>query len=116
MNKVNPREQARHLVFEYELGAPPDMVWQAISVPELVDRWWPERELAGTEPVSTAPGQEICYRMRDDEPPFLESLVTFQIRPNADGGTILRIVHGLEDERLGPPAANSNQPWLMRAA
>lgn len=54
--------------------------------------------------------------MRDDEPPFLESLVTFQIRPNADGGTILRIVHGLEDERLGPPAANSNQPWLMRAA
>lgn len=35
MNKVNPREQAGHLVFEYELGAPPDMVWQAISVLSL---------------------------------------------------------------------------------
>nr|ABD75013.1 conserved hypothetical protein [Sinorhizobium medicae] len=36
MNKVNPRKQAGHLVFEYELGAPPDMVWQAIGVPEPI--------------------------------------------------------------------------------
>ena len=41
------------------------------------------------------------------------------IRPNADGGTRLRIVHGLLGVRPAqrtPPAANSNWPCLMRAA
>jgi hypothetical protein len=57
--------------------------------------------------------------MRDEEPPFLESLVTFQIRPVADGRTLLRIIHALDDarfERRGRPAANDAGPFLMRAA
>ncbi|ASQ02526.1 polyketide cyclase [Sinorhizobium meliloti WSM1022] len=119
MNDVERNEQARNLVLEYELDEAPEKVWRAISMPEFRERWLPRRELAGAEPVSTAPGKEIRYKMRDDEPPFLESLVAFQVRPNNDGGTILRIIHGLEDERLAPrtpPAANSNRFWLMRAA
>ena len=52
-------------------------------------------------------------------PPFLMSIVTFQVRPDANGGTILRIVHGLTDTRLAPkipPAANSNASLMMLAA
>jgi uncharacterized protein YndB with AHSA1/START domain len=75
--------------------------------------------LADAEPVRSAPGEEIRYRMREDEPPFLESVVTFQLRPNADGGTHLRIIHRLADRRARhalPRAANSNGRCLMRAA
>ena len=57
--------------------------------------------------------------MRDAEPPFLESTVTFQVLPNAVGGTRLRIIHAPTDIRLQrqlPRAANSNWPGLMRAA
>jgi hypothetical protein len=45
--------------------------------------------------------------------------VTFQIRPVADGRTLLRIIHALDDarfERRGRPAANDAGPFLMRAA
>ena len=79
----------------------------------------PGVDLANAEPLSSAPCEEIRYRMRDDEPPFLESVVTFQVAPNADGGTRLRIIHVLADARSGlkpPKAANSNGPYLMLAA
>jgi hypothetical protein len=75
--------------------------------------------LADADPVSTAPGEEVRYAMRDGEPPFLESVVTFHVRPGADGGSILKIVHGLTDARLVPrkvPAANNNGPTMMLAA
>ena len=65
------------------------------------------------------PGEEIGYRMRDDAPPHLHSTVTFQLSPNADGGTHLRIIHRLTDARArqAPPTpANSNARCLMRAA
>jgi hypothetical protein len=45
--------------------------------------------------------------------------VTFQLSPNADGGTRLRIIHRLTDLRARhelPRAANSNGRCLMRAA
>lgn len=103
----------------YDLDAPPEQVWRAISAPEFRQRWLPDGELADGSPISSAPGEEISYRMKDDEPPFLESVVTFQVRPKDDGGTILRIIHGLADERLAwrqPAAANNNRPSLMRAA
>jgi uncharacterized protein YndB with AHSA1/START domain len=111
--------QAEHLEFEYELDAPPEKVWRALSIAEFRDKWLPKAALADAEPVGSAPGEEIRYRMRDDEPPFLESVVTFQLRPNADGGTCLRIIHRLADaraQRLLRRAANSNARCLMRAA
>jgi uncharacterized protein YndB with AHSA1/START domain len=119
MSDTEPEKQAESLVFEYELDAPPEKVWRAISVPGFRDKWLPGEDLANADPVSTAPGEEIRYAMRDGEPPFLESLVTFQVRPGADGGSTLRIVHGLTDARLVPrkvPAANNNGPRMMLAA
>jgi uncharacterized protein YndB with AHSA1/START domain len=119
MSGTEPEKLAEILVFEYELDAPPEKVWRAISVPGFRDKWLPEEDLADADPVSTAPGEEIRYAIRDGEPPFLESVVTFQVRPGADGGSILRVVHGLTDARLVPrkmPAANNNGPWMMLAA
>jgi uncharacterized protein YndB with AHSA1/START domain len=111
------REQADQLAFEYELDAPPEKVWRALTIAEFREKWLPKAALADTEPVYSAPGEEIGYRMRDDEPPFLESVVTFQVKPNADGGTDLRIIHRLSDPRLQlPRPANSNARCLMRAA
>jgi len=75
--------------------------------------------LADPDPISSVPDREVSYRMVDDEPPFLESVVTFQIEPGTADGTLFRIVHRLTDARvrlnLGQ-AANDNGCPLMRAA
>ncbi|MCL6713562.1 hypothetical protein M8R20_41990 [Pseudomonas sp. R2.Fl] len=106
------------LVLEYELDAPPAQVWRAISIPAFREQWLPDRALADAAPVSSVGGEEIRYRVRDDEPPFLESIVTFRIRPNEGGGSTLRIIHAPPDPRLASaaPAANDDAPVLMRAA
>ena len=116
---LEAEEQAKDLVLEYELDAPPEKVWRAISTDALRERWLPKGDLADAGPVSSAPGKEVRNRMRDSEPPFLESVVTFQVDPSVDGGTTLRIIHRLVDARLArlpPGAANGNGPALMRAA
>lgn len=119
MSDINAKERADDLVLEYELDAPPEKVWRAISIPEFREKWLPNGNLADVEPVSSTPGEEIRYGMREAEPPFLDSVVTFQLSPNETGGTRLRIVHGLTDARqLRRPrsAANSNSACRMRAA
>jgi len=110
---------ADQIVLEYKIDAPPEKVWRALSIPEFRERWLPAKDLADPAPVSSAPGEELRYRMRDPAPPFLESIVTLHLRPDTGGGTCLRIVHDLTDERLQrivPPAANANGPPQMRAA
>lgn len=119
MKPTAPQDPPQDIVLEYELDAPPEKVWRAISIPEFREQWLPGRALASAEPADATPAEEIRYRMRDEEPPFLESLVTFQIRPVADGRTLLRIIHALDDARLerrGRLAANDAGPFLMRAA
>ncbi|WP_421723346.1 SRPBCC family protein [Bauldia sp.] len=117
MSEPQTGGQTKELVFEYALDEPPEKVWRAISTPGLREKWLPEDDLADAEPVSASPGEEIRYRMREDEPPFLESTVTFQVRPDANGGSVLRVIHALTDARvIAPPAANSNGQLLMRAA
>jgi uncharacterized protein YndB with AHSA1/START domain len=119
MSDSEPRRLTEDLVFEYELDAPPEQVWRAISIPGFREKWLPAGDLADTDPISTAPGEEIRYAIRDGEPPFFESVVTFQVRPGTAGGSILRVVHGLTDKRLVPravQAANNNAPLMMLAA
>jgi uncharacterized protein YndB with AHSA1/START domain len=123
MNDVSDQDladqaQTDHLVFEYELDAPPQKVWRALSIAGFREKWLPKAALADAEPVRSVPGEEIGYRMRDDEPPFLDSIVTFQLTPNADGGTHLKIIHRLDRqaELELPRAANNNGRCLMRAA
>jgi uncharacterized protein YndB with AHSA1/START domain len=119
MNDLGGDGPAEDLVLDYDLDAPPEKVWRAISIPAFREAWLPTGDLADIAPVSSAPGEEIRYRMRDGEPPFLESVVTFQLTPNTEGGTRLRIIHGLADARLSsrpPRAANNNGSCLLRAA
>ncbi len=119
MNDNKTEGQTKELVLEYELDAPPEKVWRAISIPALREKWLPNDALADTEPVSSTQDEEIHYRIQDDEPPFLDSMVIFQVSPNAVGGTLLRIIHRLVDVRIEgnpPEAANDNGPYLMCAA
>lgn len=111
-------ETAVRLIIEYELDASPQKVWRAISIPELRANWLPEQDLSRSEPVEMIPEKQASYRMRETEPPFLESLVTLQIAANDNGGTSLTIIHELDDARLllKPQAANTNMQSVMRAA
>jgi len=98
---------------EYRLDAPPEKVWRAISTPTLRQQWLPNSLLASAEPMSATPNQELRLRMRDDQPPYLESTVLFQIRPDRGDGSVLKIVHTLDDVRT---AANDADAQLMCAA
>ncbi|WP_441233005.1 SRPBCC family protein [Bradyrhizobium sp. 930_D9_N1_4] len=113
---VKPDHSDANLVLEYEFDAPPAKVWRAVTIPALRERWLPNSDLAGAEPQSSIPGEEVSYRLRDSEPPFRESHVTFRIEPNEDGGTRVRIVQ--QACNIGvklPKPANSNC-CMMRAA
>ncbi len=116
---MGTRVEAADLVQEYELEAPPEKVWRAITTPALRERWLPGQDLAEVKPLAEIPGEEISFRMRDDIPPYLESVVAFQLRPIGNGRTLLTIMHRLADSRLArkkTEAANSNEPVLMLAA
>lgn len=105
------------LVIECDLDAPPEKVWRAVTIPALRERWLPDCDLAGAEPLSSVAGEEVRYRLRDSEPPFRESHVTFRIEPNEAGGTRFRIIQEACGQRANQPrAANCNSRTLMRAA
>ncbi|WP_152046319.1 SRPBCC family protein [Aureimonas psammosilenae] len=114
------QERAPRIVEDYEFDEPPEALWRAVSLPAIRERWLPANALASHEPISQVPGREASYRMREDAPPFLESIVTFRLDPSGAGGTRLRIIHELNDARLREPGlapANGNaRPPLMRAA
>jgi uncharacterized protein YndB with AHSA1/START domain len=119
MSNAENSGQTKSLVLEYVLDASPEKVWCAISIPDFREKWLPNQDLTVAEPMVANPGEEVRYRMRETEPPFLESLVIFQIKPDANGGTILRIFHGLVAPRLPtstPQAANNNGLIMMLAA
>jgi uncharacterized protein YndB with AHSA1/START domain len=118
MNEEQTWQQDSGVELEVDLDDPPQKVWRAISIPEFRERWLPDIALAEHDAIIVTSGQEICYRLRDDDPPFLESVVTFTLTPTAIGGTRLRIVQNLKDARVGrmAQAANNNGTPLMLAA
>lgn len=109
MNKRAEPPPHDRLVLEYALEAPPEKVWRALSIPALREQWLPTGDLAQAEPLATTPGEALSYRLRDDQPPFLESVVTLQIVPGVGGGSLLRVIHQLD-------AANDGPTMVMRAA
>ncbi|KJC44045.1 hypothetical protein UP09_16325 [Bradyrhizobium sp. LTSP885] len=114
---IKPDHADADLVLEYEFDAPPEKVWRAVSIPALRERWLPDCDLARAEPEATVKGEEVRYRLRESEPPFRESRVTFRIEPNEAGGTRFRIIQEVcDNRRTRPQAANTNGRCLMRAA
>ncbi|CAH1673359.1 SRPBCC family protein [Chelatococcus asaccharovorans] len=119
MSTVKTEEPDKTIELEYDIDEPPGKVWRAITVPELRDVWLPGDVLAETEAASLTPGEEVSYLIRESAPPFLVSIVTFHIAPNAAGGTSLRIVHECADVGVRPTkavAANDDIRPVMRAA
>ena len=113
-NPLSEPPAEEEIALEYELDAPPEKVWRAIAYAQFRNSWLPESSLAEAEPVSAIAGEEICYRMRDDRPPFLESTVTFRIGPGIHGSTRFRIIHRIDGWHAR--AANDNKLRLMLAA
>lgn len=53
MSESDTPNPARQLVFAYQLDAPPEKVWRALSIPAFRERWLP----AEVEAVSAVPGR-----------------------------------------------------------
>ena len=96
------------LVFEYDVDAPPEKVKRALTVAEFRERWLP-----GAKLMPASDDDAIHCTLREAEPPYLESVASFEILPRDGGGARIRIVHRLAK---APPAANRNRSPLMRAA
>jgi uncharacterized protein YndB with AHSA1/START domain len=114
MNDMDTDTPARELVQEHTLDAPPEKVWRALSIPALRARWLPGTEHA--EPLRQVAQRELRLRLREDQPPFLESTVDLRLSPLADGGTLLRIVHVLTDPRVQPAREAANGGGFLMAA
>ena len=113
---VKPDHPDANLVLEFDFDAPPAKVWRAVTIPALRERWLPDCDLADAEPESSIAGAEVRYRLRDSEPPFRESHVTFRIEPHEDGGTRLRIIQQACDIATELPRPANTNCCLMRAA
>ncbi|KJF66583.1 SRPBCC family protein [Rhizobium nepotum] len=119
MNRQTPAAPRHGIELEYDLDEPPQKVWRAISIPAYREHWLPKEALAEAEAINVTPGQEVCYRLREDVPPFLESTVTFRIASNTRGGTSLRVIHELPitgPGRMTKAAANHNGSPVKLAA
>jgi len=84
------------LVYEFDLEAPLDKVWHALTDPESVAAWMlPSPEEPGAEVelhlAACRPPHYIAYHWQAEDEP--ESLVTFELYPASDGGTHLRLTH-----------------------
>jgi uncharacterized protein YndB with AHSA1/START domain len=113
-NDVDPVKAS--LASEYDLDAAPEKVWRAMTIPAFRERWLPGVVLTDPQAVETPTSRKVRYQMRDEEASFAESVVTFEVRPNGEGGATLRILHELMESRVAPAPANRNRPPQMRAA
>ncbi|WP_027058869.1 SRPBCC family protein [Mesorhizobium loti] len=102
------------LEFEYDLAEPPEKVWRALTVPELLAAWMMPNDIspqtgshfafAGPdaaikcEILAAEPERLLRYSWREQprdasrQDP-LDSTVTFTLARTVSGGTHLRIVH-----------------------
>ncbi|HEY1454474.1 MAG TPA: hypothetical protein VGF57_13520 [Roseiarcus sp.] len=108
-------ESKTEIALEYELDAAPEKLWRAIAVAAFRERWLPEADLAGPEPIASVPGVEIRYRMRKEGAPFPDSTVTFRIGPGPQGGALLRIIHRIDGDARRTSANDNLRPMSLAA-
>ncbi|MGX9575931.1 SRPBCC family protein [Mesorhizobium sp. f-mel] len=105
---------ADSIEFECELPDPPEKVWRALTVPDLLAAWMMPNDIkpeigsrfafakAGApiecEILDAEPERLLRYSWRERPAPGnaadpLDSIVTFTLGRTASGGTHLRIVH-----------------------
>ena len=102
----------------FQLEASPEKVWRALRNPDFRRQWWPDGDQA--EEIGVADrDQSMSFRLRETEPPFLASVVTFEVVPDDAQSTTLKITHELEGAivmLLSDSVANDNGATLMQAA
>jgi uncharacterized protein YndB with AHSA1/START domain len=115
--------EAGDVTVECTLDAPPEKVWRALTVPELVANWLGAQAGSGKkkdggvpvyEIVEAEPFSHVRYRWRDHDANEADSFVTFELLPRQGGGTSFRLVHARP--RPAIQAANGNSPPLALAA
>ncbi|MGG4604836.1 SRPBCC family protein [Paenalcaligenes sp. Me131] len=118
MSEITTESSDDTLILEYQLEAPPEKVWRAISIPEFREQWLPSDALIESTPIFTVQNKEQHYRMRDEDFPLLESVVVFQVIPHGENHSILRITHKVSIIATTPcsRAANDASLWLALAA
>ena len=107
--------EARSIVVERPMPHPPERIWRALTVPELVREWLMESDIAPTighrftfraRPVPGWSGVTNCEVIEADEPrklayrwgdgsesdSGLKTVVTWTLTPQ-DGGTLVRMEH-----------------------
>jgi uncharacterized protein YndB with AHSA1/START domain len=107
------------VVVECELDAPPEKVWQALTVPELVTEWLEvEPAAAGGETgyavTEARPHSYVRYEWRDETSSRPVSFVTFELSPCEGGRTHFRLTHRATATALC--GANTNRPPTMALA
>jgi uncharacterized protein YndB with AHSA1/START domain len=120
MNDIagHPRQESgdeAEIALEVELDAKPEKVWRALAVPAFRERWLPQADLAEPELITSIPGVEVRYRMREEDAPFLDSTVTFRIEHGPRGGALLRIIHRIEGEARRTSANDNLRPMSLAA-
>ncbi|RVA71167.1 SRPBCC domain-containing protein, partial [Mesorhizobium sp. M7A.F.Ca.CA.001.11.2.1] len=107
-------DAADALEFEYDLAEPPEKVWRALTVPELLAAWMMPNDISleiGNRFAFAGPDTPIECEILDAEPEKLlryswreqpgdaarqdplDSTVTFTLARTVSGGTHLRVVH-----------------------
>lgn len=117
MTQTDP---ANRVIVECELTEPPEKVWKALTVPELLAKWLlpndirpevgahfrllPRKDGAGSIECQVLEAERnrrlrLSWREVDDESGadvhcrIVRSIVTFELSETAVGGTYLRLVH-----------------------
>ena len=127
MSEAEPVDsRGRDIVTECDLDAPPETVWRALTVPELLDAWLLPRKGGEDGLVFDGSGAGLAERIAcdilDAEPPRhlrlswreaedRETTVLFTLTATQGGGTRLRILHSIpraETRDHSPRAANDN--------
>ena len=138
MTKSDARDDAADsIVVECDLAEPPEKVWRALTVPDLLAAWLmpndirpeigrrftlqaPGAKADGTqcEVLAVEPNRLISYRWRsadserDASGRSLDSVVTFVLTETETGGTHLRLVHEGFPASLQQPETRSVQAAL----
>ncbi|MBZ9677070.1 SRPBCC family protein [Mesorhizobium sp. ES1-1] len=116
------------LEFQYDLAEPPEKVWRALTVPDLLAAWMMPNDMrpeigkrfgfAGSEAaieceiLDAEPERLLRYSWREQptdgaRQDALDSTVTFTLARTASGGTHLRIVHDGFARRKMPAVAGA---------
>lgn len=97
------------VVLEFEIEASPAKIWRAVTIPEYRNQWLPEKTLVDGEPLDVETGRSIRYQILDEEPPFAQSAVTFEVETGANGHSVFRIIH-TRPALYSLQSANCNAP------